>query len=848
MSGFAVLADLNDADDAIEEHEKELAGRNPAEAEEDSRRVARCTQHTILVIDASASMRECDVVQGKRKVTRMEALLDAVRTVFLKPQLEAGVGKDELLSVIRLQDDAGMILELAAFEDVELPALHPRSHGNYIPALKRIIYLMREVGSCRDRHGWPSERKCCTNVLFLSDGRPSDSNIHGPNGALPAITEVACNMVSRMWRSVGEDADSFKLLTVGFGNEDFSVLRAMANTLPPKVGVFREVTLDQEVLFDTIATFSETVTSSRLTSTAGGPRQLRPVDRMGSQDDAHAQAVVYTAYNSEVYKVADEWGAKVLKGQLSKKRRGQLKGPMAQEVIAVSKQSFASGGERNVFFLRLGKRRSRVTGGLLADVGDGTPFAIEGEEVVIHGLLGASSSVLNGCTGELISRVVSNGRFRVRIADTSGSTAAADARHGIVAVMPGNLRFITTGAAGLYCDYSWSCCWVAKENKRIEDTVQKEVEFHEKSLLTQATAAAMARGFNDLVKSRRLPFNTPRVTYLEKCYFIQAKPWSITMQGDEATRLFFVEEYLDGKYHKWNTNFGTISRKPTQPAGNSFAAQPPALAKKQHPNTLGLGGIIEEDEEEDGDDFDDFDGLTLESNRSSAVGFVPVGEQPTVDNVPQAFTHWTHVKKMQNGSIMVCDVQGTFSPEQNCFHWSDPVVHSDLAGQTKTNFGRTDRGETGILDFFKTHKCNPLCRLLSLPPNLRYDPNAAAKATSEQSTIGSSRNTSEYTVHQTDHLKQRKQERNVTTRELQAARKHGAKSTTTGGNIAHDHSGLRYVTDETGKVGVTSFHRGPHPSFETEKYKTQLCARFSRGNCEYGSNCWFAHGHHALQR
>ena len=321
----------------------------------------------------------------------------------------------------------------------------------------------------------------------------------------------------------------------------------------------------------------------------------------------------------------------------------------SRESISLSKQSFASGGERNVFFLRLGKRRPRRAVTLeasLADVGAGTPFAIEGEEVVIHGLLGASSSVLNGCTGELISRVVSNGRFRVRIADTSGSRAVADARQGIVAVMPGNLRFITTGAAGLYCDYSWSCCWVAKENKRIEDTVQKEVEFHEKSLLTQATAAAMARGFNDLVKSRRLPFNTPRVTYLEECFFIQAKPWSITMQGDEATRLFFVEAYLDGKYRKWNTNFGTISWKPTQPSGNSFAAQPPALAKKQHPNTLGLGGIIEEDEEEDGDDFDDFDGLTLESNRSSSVGFVPVGEQPTVDNVPQAFTHWTHVKKM----------------------------------------------------------------------------------------------------------------------------------------------------------------------------------------------------------
>ena len=63
-----------------------------------------------------------------------------------------------------------------------------------------------------------------------------------------------------------------------------------------------------------------------------------------------------------------------------------------------------------------------------------------------------------------------------------------------------------------------------------------------------------------------------------------------------------------------------------------------------------------------------------------------------------------------------------------------PWSHSNLAGQSKNHFGRTDRGETGILDFLKTHKCNALCKLLKLPPNLVYDPNEASSATSEQST------------------------------------------------------------------------------------------------------------------
>jgi len=43
---------------------------------------------------------------------------------------------------------------------------------------------------------------------------------------------------------------------------------------------------------------------------------------------------------------------------------------------------------------------------------------------------------------------------------------------------------------------------------------------------------------------------------------------------------------------------------------------------------------------------------------------------------------------------------------------------------SKTAFGRTDRGPTGIADFFRTHKCNSLCKLLQLPRNVAYEPSA----------------------------------------------------------------------------------------------------------------------------
>jgi len=227
--------------------------------------------------------------------------------------------------------------------------------------------------------------------------------------------------------------------------------------------------------------------------------------------------------------------------------------------------------------------------------------------------------------------------------------------------------------------------------------------------------------------------------------------WHITLVAISLDRP--PRSFLDGKFTKWNSNFGTVHRS-------------------------AMGGIQEEDEE----DEDDYPSAML---------------RPKVDDVPQAFSHFTHFSS--GGKHLVCDIQGTFSairdPE---FNLVDPVIHSDEG--EKARFGRTDRGAQGIADFFKSHQCNGLCKLLRLPHNHEF----VAPAFSGFDT-SRSMNTSEITVVKTNHLAQRQAERVIQTRELQSAVKHGDKISTPGGRLIHRAADVEYITDATGRIGITSY-------------------------------------------
>lgn len=73
-------------------------------------------------------------------------------------------------------------------------------------------------------------------------------------------------------------------------------------------------------------------------------------------------------------------------------------------------------------------------------------------------------------------------------------------------------------------------------------------------------------------------------------------------------------------------------------------------------------------------------------------------------NTPQAFSHFSLVHS--NQELVIIDIQGV-----NDFY-TDPQIHT----KSGKGFGEGNLGQNGIMQFIKTHQCNPLCNYLKLEP------------------------------------------------------------------------------------------------------------------------------------
>ena len=572
--------------------------------------------HTILVIDNSGSMRNEDVFEeGTRNyISRHQATFNALAKGLFIPQLQAGVGPRDVVTIIKLGEDGEVVVSRVPFAEAAktcgqlVHSMTPRSHGNYLPALGTLGRVLR--ASNRDQASGP------TNVLFFSDGKPSDST---PPGHGTPKEKLLGGIVRKTLEACPHDVPLLKLHTVGFGNDDFSILRAMASALPADAGTFHNSGLSLHALTRTLSTFSVSVSESRLTSSAGPARELRPVHK-----SAHPQTWV------------THRGASVLHAPDGLDARWETLGRFD---VRITEAAFDSGGERNVFKLQ---------------------FDFPGE-------------------------------------------------------------------------------WVAKENKHIERTGLKELDFHKRNLVTQAVARQWGLQFNRAVANCRCHVELPKIS-VSKCYLLSLA----------SGRLLFAEPFYQGTFTKWNSNFGSVTNKSV------------------------MGGIREEDED---DDWDDSYFL-----------------RPKIDDVPQAFSHYTY--HASNRTRLVCDIQGVFQSSQ--FKLVDPVIHSNEGEKAK--FGRTDRGQQGMDDFFKSHTCNGLCKLLHLPHNRAFEPHVASGLQTSRSMA-----TSEFSVVKTNHLAQRQNERLIPTRELQSAVKHGEKLPAPGGRVIHRSDDIEYITDMTGRIGITSY-------------------------------------------
>lgn len=226
---------------------------------------------------------------------------------------------------------------------------------------------------------------------------------------------------------------------------------------------------------------------------------------------------------------------------------------------------------------------------------------------------------------------------------------------------------------------------VSKESRYQVDANEDPKEFHKVFCKTQARAQAVAEEFNKRLNAiPGMSMSIPRVHFLD-CSVYTVYHYELGYVG------VLVEEQLDPeKYKKWNDNKGGVEGKPPD------STTVPAAGCSKMPETL--AAIAESDEEDEEE----------ESNyKTNSASFLIKN-----DDIPQAFSHFSY--RMSNRKQLICDLQGVLdeSTVPPLFKFTDPVIHHRSETGRKNVYGRTDRGADGTDDFFKTHACSELCRML----------------------------------------------------------------------------------------------------------------------------------------
>ncbi|CAM9916247.1 unnamed protein product, partial [Heterosigma akashiwo] len=234
---------------------------------------------------------------------------------------------------------------------------------------------------------------------------------------------------------------------------------------------------------------------------------------------------------------------------------------------------------------------------------------------------------------------------------------------------------------------------VAKESRFQRDVAntsrQQRIRYHRTFCDVQDRAQRLAEAFNARLEKvpGYIPGTTPKIRFLEYCVYV------VTDRNLGEIGLL-VEKLLDTKkYQKWNDNCGAVDGQIPYESG---AGRRGSTSLHEMP----LDEIAQCDEEHANDSED----ACMEEEF--------VDEMFTISDIPQAFSHFTY--RYTQRRLLVCDLQGVLSTTSPpWFEFTDPVIHFMSHRKKKHVFGRTDRGWKGKNDFFSTHQCGPLCRMMN---------------------------------------------------------------------------------------------------------------------------------------
>jgi hypothetical protein len=173
--------------------------------------------------------------------------------------VKSGTSQNDEVRMIKFYEEAVKIIDRQTFQEASRlcksfeKSTRPKSHGFYSAAL--IKSAMGEVMK-------PFEPTC---VLFFSDGKPSDTAPRGKGDSNEKKKNLLVTKVLSVCNEMVKSKQTFKFHTIGFGkDEDFTILEAMALSLPNNMGQFHNSGLELGDLTKTITSFSTSVTESRL--------------------------------------------------------------------------------------------------------------------------------------------------------------------------------------------------------------------------------------------------------------------------------------------------------------------------------------------------------------------------------------------------------------------------------------------------------------------------------------------------------------------------------------------------------------------------------------------------------
>mmetsp|Transcript_10216 Transcript_10216/g.16539 ORF Transcript_10216/g.16539 Transcript_10216/m.16539 type:complete len:690 (+) Transcript_10216:55-2124(+) len=267
------------------------------------------SSHTVIVVDHSGSMRRGDVPGYK---SRTEAVYDCLITEFLKPQLELKVAQESeaVVSLIQMSKKAHVVLERTPLKDSLLGVLEKlkrtraRSHGNYIPALDKVLEVLSP-----DYH-----KPTRLYLVFLSDGAPSDHTfeecvdgvkvwqVEEWEASYHCDDVIACRRAVKKYvedevlkrvRKLGDyfGRDRMMIGTVAFGppNLNYRMLKQMANELPR--GSFQKLGLQVGGLKTALTSLTTSLTTLRTEGSSGLTDRNKKVDQKAKIDLAKSNGL-----------------------------------------------------------------------------------------------------------------------------------------------------------------------------------------------------------------------------------------------------------------------------------------------------------------------------------------------------------------------------------------------------------------------------------------------------------------------------------------------------------------------------------------------------------------------------